>query len=81
MDALGEGVAINTLAIFQEVADFTYIALGWPTNVTFSALIGQTSSIDALIFADVKPVILGTLLAHFWIGNAFITLLDLAGQI
>ena len=81
MDALGKGVAINTLAIFQEVADFTYIALGWPTKVTLSALIGQTGGINALVFADIKPVILGTLLTHFWIGNTFVTLLDLAGQI
>ena len=81
MDALEAGVAINTLAIFQEVADFTYIARAWPTNVAFSTLINQTSGVNTLVFPDVKPVILGTLLAHFRIGNAFVTLLDLARQI
>lgn len=78
MDALGEGVAINTLAIFQEVADFTYFTLTWPTDVTFSTLISQTSCVNTLVFPDIKPVILGTLLAYFRIGNAFVALLDLA---
>ena len=67
--------------LIHKVAVCATITELWTTYRAISAIFSQAGGIEALVLLEIKPVILGALLAHFGVLLAFVTLLDFAGEV